>query len=132
MGFLDVFTNSQMSPVSKTTKVILLTAPVRAVTLKMGMPCHCWYDYKVLGFDVIKESVDIDQLTESKDRVTSVINSEVSDNLGGDYKKLLIGGFSQGAALALYTALEMENEVKAVISFSGHQLYQNISEIKYV
>jgi phospholipase/carboxylesterase len=36
LGFLDIFT-SNMSPVSSTTKVVLLTAPVSKVTINMGM-----------------------------------------------------------------------------------------------
>ena len=70
----------------------------------------------------------MDHLQESKERVNSVIETEV-ELLGGDYKKILIGGFSQGAALSLYTAFEHPEELAAVISCSGHQLHENVSDV---
>ena len=85
MGFHDVFSKSENSIVSSTTKVVLLTAPIRAVTLNMGLQMPAWYDYKKFAFDSIEESISIDQLQESKERINEVIESEVSE-LGGDYK----------------------------------------------
>ena len=83
----------------------------------------CWFDYKQFAFENLESSVDFDQLIESKERVTEVIKEEIKENLGGDASKLFIGGFSQGAALSLYTACEFEENLGAVLSFSGHQLY---------
>jgi predicted esterase len=48
MGFIDVFT-SAMSPVPKTTKVILLTAKNRPVTINGGASCNSWFDYLSLS-----------------------------------------------------------------------------------
>ena len=47
------------------------------------------------------------QLEESRLKITKLIHNEVRENLGGDYSKLMIGGFSQGAALALYIASKL-------------------------
>lgn len=44
-GYLDVFTTN-ITPVPKTTKVILLTAPIRKVTINMGMEMTSWFDFK--------------------------------------------------------------------------------------
>ena len=50
-----------------------------------------------------------------------------SQNLEEIINKIILGGFSQGAALNLYTALEHPKELGAVISMSGHQLYKDVS-----
>lgn len=125
MGFHDVFTNSKTNPVSESTKVILLTAPDRSVTINFGMEMPSWFDYKQLGFTSLDESINCEELKESQERVTKVINDEVTNNLNGDYSKLFIGGFSQGAALSLYTAFELHENLGAVVCLSGHQLYEN-------
>mmetsp|Transcript_18310 Transcript_18310/g.2528 ORF Transcript_18310/g.2528 Transcript_18310/m.2528 type:complete len:97 (+) Transcript_18310:31-321(+) len=44
-GYLDIFTG-HMNPVSATTRVVLLTAPIRTVTVNMGMQMTSWFDFK--------------------------------------------------------------------------------------
>ena len=53
------------------------------------------------------------QLEESRLKITDLIHREVRENLGGDYSKLMIGGFSQGAALALYVASNLTPDESA-------------------
>mmetsp|Transcript_13367 Transcript_13367/g.14993 ORF Transcript_13367/g.14993 Transcript_13367/m.14993 type:complete len:231 (-) Transcript_13367:21-713(-) len=127
-GFYDVFSNADNTIVHASTKVILLTAPTRAVTINMGMEMPAWYDYKKIAFQSLDECIELDQLQESKERINQVIEEEVA-LLGGDHKKIILGGFSQGAATILYTALEHSHDVGAVVSFSGHQLYEKIEDI---
>ena len=40
----------------------------------------------------------------------------------------MIGGFSQGAALSLYTACRLQENIGAVIFWSGHPLWANPAE----
>ena len=42
------------------------------------------------------------------------------EHLGGDYSKILLGGFSQGCAMAFNTMFTMEQCVAGVIALSGH------------
>ncbi|CAI2380528.1 unnamed protein product [Moneuplotes crassus] len=128
MGFHDVFTDTKNSFVPETTKVVLLTAPNRAVTINMGMEMPAWFDYLKLSIKGIHDCVEFEHVQESKERVNAVIEEEV-EALDGDYKKILIGGFSQGAALSLYTALEHPKELGGVVSFSGHQLYNKVKDV---
>lgn len=104
----------------------MLTAPTRAVTINGGMQMPAWYDYLKIGlFD--KQSIDFEQVTESQERINSIIEEEAKI-LDGDYKKILIGGFSQGAALSFYVGMEHSEELGGVICLSGHQLYENPSD----
>lgn len=44
-GYLDFFMDST-TPTPPTMKIVLLTAPVRAVTVNMGMKMNSWFDFK--------------------------------------------------------------------------------------
>ena len=68
-GFVDVFKSKKVTPVDEKTKVILLTAPVRAVTLNFGMEMPCWFDYISLDFSNLDEFINPEQLEESEKRV---------------------------------------------------------------
>ena len=50
-----------------------------------------------------------------------IINRHIKDEIeaGISSSKIVIGGFSQGAAMALYTALSNERELGGVIALSG-------------
>ncbi|KAJ5078049.1 lysophospholipase-related [Anaeramoeba ignava] len=79
------------------TKVILPTAPTRAVTANMGMEMPAWFD--IYGFSETSKRDD-DGIKKSSEILNKLIEEEVSKS-----KKIIIGGFSQGGVIALYTAL---------------------------
>lgn len=119
-GFLDVFTDQAINPVTDDTKVVLLTAPSRAVTINAGMVMPSWYDMKVMSADVnsklpIEKRISVEEIKESYEIINNVVNEE-QKNLKG---KLLIGGFSQGCVMALFVGLENPH-VKGIFGFSGY------------
>lgn len=119
-GFLDVFNHPSMNPVTNDTKVVLLTAPARPVTINAGMIMPSWYDMKVLSADIhsklpIEKRISVEEIKESYQIIEKVVNEE-QKNLPG---KLFLGGFSQGCVMALYVGLESQH-VKGVFGFSGY------------
>ena len=48
-GFISIFAEREHSFVPSTCKVILPTAPIRAVTLNQGMKMNSWYDITTLA-----------------------------------------------------------------------------------
>lgn len=92
------------------TKFILPTADTRPISLNMGMPMPGWSDIYGLDHDAQE---DKDGFTHSAERVNRLIQNEV-DNNGVDGSKIVIGGFSQGGALALHVALR-----HPTVSFAG-------------
>ena len=101
MGFLDVFFTNQFKVVPSTTKVILMTAPTRPVTINNGMSMPSWYD--ILSMELSSGSKDLDygQLHESYELVSEVVQNELQ-HVGNDWSKVHLGGFSQGACLTYY------------------------------
>jgi len=69
-GFLDVFTDQAANPVTSDTKVVLLTAPARPVTINAGMIMPSWYDMKVLSADKdsklpMEQRISVDEISTS-------------------------------------------------------------------
>ena len=115
MGFLDFF-DRQDSPVPKHTKVVLLTAPEMPVTINNGMIMNSWFDKDIdnEGRFIAKE----EDVIKSYNRIAKVIEEEVSA-YKGDYKKIVVGGYSQGCAMALYTGLTFDKILGGVCGLSG-------------
>jgi len=116
-GFIDIFGQKQYSFVGENTKVVLLTAPTQPVTINMGMSMPSWYDI----FSLTKRdesSLDKEGVERSKARVCEHIETEVA-KLDGDYKRLFVGGFSQGCCMAIHIGLSHKETLGGIIGCSG-------------
>lgn len=76
-------------------KWICPTAPTRPVAALGGFPCTAWFDVGDISEDT---SYDLEGLDASAAHVANLLSTEPADI------KLGIGGFSMGAATALYSA----------------------------
>lgn len=63
-GFLDFFLSGS-SVVPPHTRVVLLTAPERRVTINMGMKSTSWYDILDLSFKPGKDVISDSEVQES-------------------------------------------------------------------
>jgi len=95
-------------------KVICPTAPVIPISLNLGFRMPAWFDIESL--DNLEEETDIEGVKRSADSVFKIIDGEVRSGIPSN--KIMIGGFSQGAALALYCALHYEKPLAACIALS--------------
>ena len=108
-SFADLF---QSQPLADDCKYVLLTAPVRPVTLNGGMQMTSWYDIPALGTRSVNS-----ELQESAEFLAKVLEeeSQLTENV-------VVGGFSQGGAVSLYTALSHSSagSLKGVIGLSTY------------
>mmetsp|Transcript_20742 Transcript_20742/g.35638 ORF Transcript_20742/g.35638 Transcript_20742/m.35638 type:complete len:226 (+) Transcript_20742:86-763(+) len=81
-------------------KFVLPTAPIRPVSVNMGMPMPAWWD--VYGFDP-KTPEDEKGISASSQRILKMVDEEIKGGIPAS--RIVLGGFSQGGALALYTCL---------------------------
>lgn len=95
------------------TKFILPTAPVRPITLNMGMSMTGWSD--ILGLHPNSDE-DSKGFEESAERVNRIIQSEIDGGISPS--KILIGGFSQGGALALHVSLRSKYPLAGCVGLS--------------
>jgi predicted esterase len=99
-------------------KFILPTAPKQPVTLNGGMRMTSWYDIVDLG-ERNNEAVPTG-MEQSAATIKSIIADEVR-NHGVSMSRIVLGGFSQGAALSLWTGLQLSGErVAGVVALSGY------------
>ena len=116
-GFFPIFGDAALSPLPDSFKVRLLTAPVMSVTVNMGMRMNSWYD--ITNFDRSESSFNYDDVLKNSQIVKKVMDEEV-EFFEGDSTKLMIGGFSQGCAMALQSGLTYGKPLKGIIGLSGY------------
>ena len=99
-------------------KIVLPTAESRSVTLNMGAKMPAWYD--ITGLTADRASEDCDGLPESIATIKSLMESE--NSIGISYKRMMLGGFSQGGALTLATGLQLPVDKKpaGLLVMSGY------------
>ncbi|XP_030766135.1 acyl-protein thioesterase 1 [Sitophilus oryzae] len=95
-------------------KVICPTAHTIPVTLNAGFRMPSWFDLKTLDESGPEDEEGIRNATVF---VHNLINKEISGGIPSD--RIMLGGFSQGAALALYSAMTFTHRLAGVVALSG-------------
>lgn len=94
-------------------KVICPTAKTIPVTLNAGFRMPSWFDLKTLD---IGGPEDEDGIKTAAKQIHTMIDNEIKDGIPAS--RILLGGFSQGGALALYSALLFPDKLAGVIALS--------------
>ncbi|TKC34658.1 hypothetical protein EI555_013613, partial [Monodon monoceros] len=87
--------------------------PVMPVTLNMNMAMPSWFDIIGLSPDSQEDETGVKQAAE---RVKALIDQEVKNGIPSN--RIILGGFSQGGALSLYTALTTQQKLAGVTALS--------------
>lgn len=80
-------------------RYVFPTAPISPVSLNGGLPMPSWFDIYGLGPDSPEDEQGVKQ---SAQKLAQLISDEEKRGIPRD--RIVIGGFSQGGAVALYTA----------------------------
>jgi phospholipase/carboxylesterase len=102
-------------PAAPGIRFVFPHAPVRPVTLNMGMRMRAWYDIKTLTAEGRADEAGI---RESVARLGGLIADERA--LGIDAGRIVIAGFSQGGALALHAALRHPEPLAGILALSSY------------
>lgn len=94
-------------------KVICPTAPTMPVTLNAGFRMPSWFDLKALD-ETGPE--DEEGIKAASIQVHSLIDGEIKAGIPSN--RIILGGFSQGGALALYSALTFPQRLAGVVALS--------------
>eukprot|EP00095_Tigriopus_kingsejongensis_P008139 maker-scaffold1462_size40154-snap-gene-0.11 protein:Tk08139 transcript:maker-scaffold1462_size40154-snap-gene-0.11-mRNA-1 annotation:"acyl-protein thioesterase 1" len=94
-------------------KIVCPTAPTIPVTLNTGFQMPAWFDLKSLDPNGPE---DEEGLRKSKVFVERLIADEIQ--LGIPASRILLGGFSQGGALALYTGISSQHQLGGLVALS--------------
>lgn len=90
-------------------------APVRPVTINNGYMMRAWFD--ILGFDDTAQQ-DEKGLQVSQLQIDQLINQE--KERGIPTNRIILGGFSQGGALALHCGLRYAKKLAGIIALSTY------------
>jgi len=96
-------------------RFVLPHAPVRPVTLNGGMRMRAWYDIYDLSFDSTEDARGIEQ---ARQQLLQLVEREC--DRGIDSRRILLAGFSQGGAVALHTAVRLEQPLAGVLALSTY------------
>jgi predicted esterase len=113
-GWADVFKSEIRLP---HFKCIFPHATARPVTLNFGMQMPAWYNLLGLTPDSAEDDMGIEQ---AKVYAHELIDAEVK--AGIPPKRIILGGFSMGGALAIYAALTYKEPLGGVVGLSSFLL----------
>jgi phospholipase/carboxylesterase len=101
-------------PPALRTRFVFPHAPVRPVTLNMGMPMRAWYDIVQLGGG----REDAAGIRESQSSVEALIGRERGRGIAPH--RIVLAGFSQGGAIALQAGLRHGERLAGVLALSTY------------
>ena len=88
-------------------------APVRPVSLNGGMPMRAWYDIKRLDR---RTEEDLAGFQDTDAKVRELIAREEGRGIAAN--RIVLGGFSQGGAVSLYTGLRCPKRLAGIMALS--------------
>jgi len=94
-------------------KLVCPTAPTMPVTLNSGFKMPSWFDLK--GLD-LSAGEDVEGIKRAASSVHSLIEEELKAGIPST--RIVIGGFSQGGALSLYSSLRTPHTLAGVVALS--------------
>lgn len=94
-------------------KYMCPNAPTAPVTLNMGMKMPSWFDIKSLSFDGDEDEAGIKAASQ---KLIKSIDGEIKSGIPSE--RIIIGGFSQGGAVALHTLQTCDHKLGGCIGLS--------------
>ena len=102
-------------PPTLPVRFILPNAPERPITLNGGMVMRGWYD--LTGMEIVKQE-DATGLAEATEIVESLVIREVER--GVPRSQIVVGGFSQGGAVALHYGFRCDEPLAGIVGLSTY------------
>ncbi|GME90405.1 hypothetical protein B5S28_g4238 [[Candida] boidinii] len=110
----------------KQISFIFPNAPIQPVSINNGFPMPSWFDILQLGQGLDPNTssptgemkFDANSFWDSYKKVEQLIKYE-SETTGIPYNRIVIGGFSQGGALALATGAFFKEKLAGILSLSS-------------
>ena len=96
-------------------RFIFPSAPSMPVTVNGGYVMPAWYD--IVGRNLMDQE-DAEGIKRSAASIVELIDREVQRGI--TYKNIVLAGFSQGCAMALYVGLRLHHQLAGIIALSGY------------
>ena len=96
-------------------KFVFPHAPKIPVTINGGMVMRAWYD--ILAMDIDRH-IDQEGIMTSVELIHELIEEQVKQ--GFTYDRIILAGFSQGAAMSIQVSTQFKHKLAGVIALSGY------------
>lgn len=115
-------------PQSARIRFVFPHAPYRPVTINRGMSMRAWYD--LLGLNT-ESPQDAAGIQDSERQLRELIEQE--NRRGIPSERIVLAGFSQGGAIALYTGLRYPQRLAGIMGLSTYlPLHQTLDAVGLV
>jgi phospholipase/carboxylesterase len=102
-------------PTASAVRFVFPHAPLRPVTINGGQRMRAWYD--IAGFDR-RSAQDEAGIRASAEALAALVRRERERGIAAD--RIVIAGFSQGGAMALFVALRWPERLAGVMALSTY------------
>lgn len=103
---------------SPAIRFIFPQAPDRPITINGGISMPGWYDIKGM---TIEGRQDREGIEESSRLVNKLIDEQIAQGISTE--NIILAGFSQGGAIAYYTALRTQHPLAGVLTMSTYMVF---------
>jgi phospholipase/carboxylesterase len=97
------------------TRFVFPHAPTRAVSINNGMRMRSWYD--ITGADLYSRA-DLVGVRESQAQLEALVEREGARGIRSE--RIVLAGFSQGGAIALYTGVRHKERLAGIMALSTY------------
>lgn len=111
---MDLVPHFQL-PQNHRIRFIFPHAPSRPITLNNGYVIPGWYDIKGL---TESSREDLSGMQESREQIQGLIQMQIDQGIPPE--KIILGGFSQGGAMTLFTGLQQAWPLAGLIVLSAY------------
>jgi phospholipase/carboxylesterase len=102
-------------PASLPVRFIFPHAPARSVTINNGMRMRAWYDIAAAD---LNNRADLAGVHQSQAQLEALIEHENARGMRSE--RIVVAGFSQGGAVALYTGLRHADRLAGIMALSTY------------
>ncbi len=102
-------------PPAVRARFIFPHAPLRPITINAGYVMRGWYD--ISDLDSLRRE-DGDGIRDSMREIEALIAEQTAAGIAS--QRMVLAGFSQGAAMALYTGLRQREPLAGIVALSGY------------
>ena len=105
-------------------RFVFPNAPKKSVTINMGMRMRAWYD--IISPTIGTGPEDQRGIEESCNHVTELIQHELKNGMSSE--QIVLAGFSQGGAIALYTGVRHPDPLAGILALSTYLPVANLTK----
>ena len=100
------------------TRFVFPHAPKRPVTINMGFVMPAWYD--IVHMDERPNREPADQVIEATNQINALIEDQIAQGIKPE--RIILGGFSQGGAMALHAGVRFPKTLGGIMVLSAYEL----------